>query len=187
MIKLTDILLTEADVFGPAPTFGGSDNAAETAIEDALDDIGAEFKAIDLEPKNVKEALGLTLAGVALSMPEIIKLIGKFVNLLSKIPGLKSLSGERLIAIGDKMHNKLLGGIEYALKKAGVRDAVKAKKFASILLHVVIAMLLIAGGISLSELVSKGSIKGATLKASLNAIKAKELRSFILTAAGKIA
>ena len=88
MIKLTDILLTEADVFGPAPTFGGSDNAAETAIEDALDDIGAEFKAIDLEPKNVKEALGLTLAGVALSMPEIIKLIGKFVNLLSKIPGL---------------------------------------------------------------------------------------------------
>jgi hypothetical protein len=186
MIKLTDILLTEADVFGPAPTFGGSDNAAETAIEDALDDIGAEFKAIDLEPKNVKEALGLTLAGVALSMPEIIKLIGKFVNLLSKIPGLKSLSGEQLIAIGDKMHHKLLAGIEYALKKAGVQDTVKAKKFAGILLHVVIAMLLVAGGISLSELISKGSIKGATLKTALNAIKAKELRSFILTAAGKI-
>ena len=186
MIKLTDILLTEADVFGPAPTFGGPNNAPETAVEDALDDIGDEFKSIDLEPKSVDEALGLTLAGVALSMPEIIKLIGKFVNLLSKIPGLKSLSGERLIAIGDKMHHKLLGGIEYALKKAGVQDAAKAKKFAGILLHVVIAMLLVAGGISLGELVSKGSIKGATLKGALNAIKAKELRSFIISAAGKV-
>ena len=99
---------------------------------------------------------------------------------------MKSLSGERLIAIGDKMHNKLLGGIEYSLKKAGVQDAAKAKKFAGILLHVVIAMLLVAGGISLGELVSKGSIKGATLKGALNAIKAKELRSFIISAAGKV-
>ena len=47
-------------------------------------------------------------------------------------------------------------------------------------------MLLIAGGISLSELVSKGSIKSATLKASLNAIKAKELKSFIVSAASKV-
>ena len=191
MIKLTDILLMEADVFADLsaneptanPTEGGD---VDAAIEDALDDIGDEFKTLDLEPKKVQEALGLTLAGVALSMPEIIKLIGKFVNLLSKIPGLKSLSGERLIAIGDKMHHKLLGGIEYALKKAGVQDADKAKKFAGILLHVVIAMLLIAGGISLSELVSKGSIKSATLKASLNAIKAKELKSFIVSAASKV-
>ena len=190
MIKLTDILLTEADVFGPSsPTtaVGSSSDSPEVAVEDALDDIGDEFKSIDLEPKNVKEALGLTLAGVALSMPEIIKLIGKFVNLLSKIPGLKSLSGERLIAIGDKMHHKLLGGIEYALKKAGVQDAAKAKKFAGILLHVVIAMLLIAGSVSLSELVSKGNVSGATLKGALNAIKTKELRAFIISSAEAIA
>mgnify|MGYP003671078753 CR=1 FL=1 len=47
-------------------------------------------------------------------------------------------------------------------------------------------MLLIAGGINMSGLVTKGSIKGATLKGALNAIKAKELRAFIITTADTI-
>ena len=47
-------------------------------------------------------------------------------------------------------------------------------------------MLLIAGGISMSGLVTKGSIKGATLKGALNAIKAKEIRSFIIASADAI-
>ena len=174
-------ILTEADVFDT------SNSDPTTAIIGALDDIGKEFKSIDLEPKKVNEALGLTLAGVALSMPEIIKLIGKFLNILKRIPGLKSLSGDRLITLGDKMHGKLITGITYGLSKAGVKDPVKAKKFANILLHVVIAMLLIAGSVSLSELVSKGNVSGATLKGALNAIKTKELRSFIISSAEAIA
>ena len=64
-----------------------------------------------------------------------------------------------------------------------VKDAAKAKKFAGVLHHVVIAMLLVAGGVSMSGLVTKGSIKGATLKGALNAIKAKEIRSFLITSA----
>jgi len=44
-------------------------------------------------------------------------------------------------------------------------------------------MLLVAGGVSMSGLVTKGSIKGATLKGALNAIKAKEIRAFLITSA----
>ena len=47
-------------------------------------------------------------------------------------------------------------------------------------------MLLIAGGINMSGLVAKGSIKGSVLKGALNAIKTKELRSFIITTADAI-
>jgi len=52
--------------------------------------------------------------------------------------------------------------------------------------HVVIAMLLIAGGISMSGLATTGSLKGATLKGALNAIKAKELRSFLIKTASAV-
>ena len=98
MIKLKNIL-TEADVFNQSNTTepsSGSD--IDVAVMGALDDLEKDIKRTDLEPKKVNEALGLTLAGVALSLPEIIKLIGKLVNLLKKIPLLKNLSGDKLIA-----------------------------------------------------------------------------------------
>ena len=89
----------------------------EKEVGDALKDLEKDIKRTDLEPKKVDEALGLTLAGVALSMPAIISILGKFVNLLKKIPGLKSLSGDRLIAIGDKYHHKITSAFEFIMKK----------------------------------------------------------------------
>jgi hypothetical protein len=47
-------------------------------------------------------------------------------------------------------------------------------------------MLLIAGGITQAGLAASGSMKGATLKGALNAIKAKELKAFLVTSATKI-
>tara|TARA_R100001594_G_scaffold15481_2_gene32490 strand:+ start:1793 stop:2386 length:594 start_codon:yes stop_codon:yes gene_type:complete len=197
MIKLKDILLNEADVFSDPNIdmdkvfMKGKDrneltDEPEKELEDVFDDFEKEIKRSDLDSPE-SEAVGLTLAGVALSLPEIIKLIGKLVNLLKKLPFLKKLSGDKLIAIGDKYHKKITNAFEFIIKKAGVKDPAKSKKFANILHHVVIAMLLIAGGINFSELVSKGSVKGATLKAVINAIKANELRAFLISSATKIA
>jgi len=180
MIRLKDIL-NEADVFGNET----SPATDMPELEDAFSDIEKDIKRTDIDAPET-EAVGLTLAGIALSLPEIVKLIGKFVNLLKKIPGLKKLSGDKLIAIGDKYHHKITDAFTFIIKKAGVKDQAKAKKFANILHHIIIAMLLIAGGISMSGLVTKGSIKGATLKGALNAIKAKEIRSFIITSADAI-
>ena len=123
------IAVDEADVFGATDK---PDNS-NVDMDGLFTDLEKDIKAVDLEPKKVDEALGLTLAGVALSMPEIIKLVGKFVNLISKIPGLKSLSGDKLVAIGDKYHHKITGAFEFVLKKAGVKDPAKAKKFANII------------------------------------------------------
>ena len=176
--EIQKVIINEVDVFGAAPTT--STDTPE--LEDAFNDLERDIKRTDIDAPE-SEAIGLTLAGIALSAPEIIKLIGKFVNLLKKIPFLKKLSGDKLIAIGDKYHHKITGAFEYIIKKAGVKDAAKAKKFAGVLHHVVIAMLLVAGGVSMSGLVTKGSIKGATLKGALNAIKAKEIRSFLITSA----
>jgi len=190
IIKEADIDMGNVFMKGVGP--GGEPNPDQLTdepgkeVEDVFDTLEKDIKHTDLEPKNVDEALGLTLAGVALSMPEIIKLIGKLINLLKKIPFLKKLSGDKLIAIGDKYHHKITGAFEFIIKKAGVKDSNKAKKFASVLHHVVIAMLLIAGGITQAGLHTSGSTTSATLKGALNAIKAKELRAFIISSADAI-
>ncbi len=196
MIKLKNILI-EADVFQDPNIdmdkvfMKGKDRNELTdepnkEIEDAFKDLEKDIKSADLEPKKVDEALGLTLAGVALSMPAIIGVLGKFINLLKKIPGLKSLSGDRLIAAGDKYHHKVVAGLAKVLKLAGVKDSAKAKKFANVLFHIIIAMLLFTGGAAAYKFATKGNLIGATLKSALNAVKAGEIRSFILASAEAI-
>ena len=181
MIKLKDIL-NEEDVFGNTTT-----STDMPDLDDAFADLEKDIKKSDLEAPESEAPLLLTLGGIALSLPEMISLIGKFVNLLKKIPGLKKLSGDKLIALGDKYHHKITNAFVFALKKAGVKDPVKAKKWANIVHHVIIALLLIAGGISMSGLMSKGQIQNATLKAAMNAVKAKELRTFLVQQAAALA
>ena len=173
----------EEDVFGGTST--STSNSNDKEVEDAFKDIESDIKTSDISG-NENEAIGLTLAGVALSAPEIIKLLGKFVNFLKKIPGLKSLSGDKLIAIGDKYHHKIQNAFITIMKKAGVKDEAAVKKYASILHHMIIALLLVAGGVSMAGLVGKGSIKTATLKGALNAVKTKEITSFLTKAADAV-
>jgi len=191
ILKEADIDMNKVFMKGVGP--GGEPNPdqltdePENEVEDALKDLEQDIKRTDLEPKKVNEALGLTLAGVALSMPAIIKLIGKFVNILKRVPGLKSLSGDKIIALGDKWHHRLINGVVIALKKVGVKDTIKAKKFANLIFHLVIAMLLFAGGAAAYKFATKGNVIGATLKTALNAIKTGEIRAFIISGAEAIA
>jgi len=191
ILKEADIDMNKVFMKGVGP--GGEPNPdqltdePENEVEDALKDLEQDIKRTDLEPKKVNEALGLTLAGVALSMPAIIKLIGKFVNILKRVPGLKSLSGDKIIALGDKWHHRLVNGVVIALKKVGVKDTIKAKKFANLIFHLVIAMLLFAGGAAAYKFATKGNVIGATLKTALNAIKTGEIRAFIISGAEAIA
>ena len=57
---------------------------AEAGLEDAFNDLEKDIQKLDLDAPE-SEAIGLTLAGVALSFGEISRLLGKFVNLISKI------------------------------------------------------------------------------------------------------
>ena len=151
---------------------------AETELEDVFNDLEKDIQKLDLNAPE-SEAIGLTLAGVALSFGEISRLLGKFVNLISKIPGFKSLSGDRLIAFGEKFHHKIIGAFEKVIKLAGVKDATKAKKAAELLHMVVVALLLYKGVGGMASKFGKGQFAGATFKGILNAIKSNELGVFL--------
>ena len=163
-MKLKDLLL-EAEV--------------EASVEDVLDQVTSDLAKVDIDENNTNEAVGLTLAGVALSGGEIVKLVGKFINLLSKIPGLKKLSGDKLVAFGDKYHSKITSVIEKVVMKAGVKDKEKALKFANNIHMLVVAGLLVAGLGPMALKFSKGKYAGATFKAALNAVKAGEIGPYL--------
>jgi len=154
---------------------------AEADIEDELGDLAKDFKSVDLEGDDLQnEALGaLSLAGVALSLGMIVKLVGKFINLLGRIPGLKFLSGERLVAIGDKYHHVIVGAIEKAIIKAGVKDKPKAHKVAELIHTLVVAALLLQGGSSALQYLAKGKLKMLGIKTALNAVKSGEIAEYI--------
>ena len=150
----------------------------EAELEDAFDDLEKDIQKLDLDAPE-SEAIGLTLAGVALSFGEISRLLGKFVNLVSKIPGFKKLSGDRLVAFGEKFHHKIIGAFEKVIKLAGVKDATKAHKAAELLHMVVVGLLLYKGVGGMASKFGKGQFAGATFKGILNAIKSNEIGVFL--------
>lgn len=156
---------------------------AEADVEDEMDDLAKDLKSVDLEADEddlQTEALGaMTLAGVALSLGSIVKLVGKFINLLGKIPGMKFLSGEKLVAIGEKYHHVIIGGIEKALMKAGVKDKKKAHKVAELIHTVIVAGLLMQGGKSALNYLAQGKLKMVGIKTALNAVKTGEIGEYI--------
>ena len=156
-------------------------NDVSTDVEDKFDDLAKDLKTVDLEGDDLQnEALGaLTLAGVALSLGMIVKLVGKFINLLGKIPGLKFLSGERLVAIGEKYHHIIVGAIEKAIMKAGVKDKKKAHKVAELIHTLIVAALLLQGGSSALQYLAKGKLKMVGIKTALNAVKSGEIAEYI--------
>jgi Mg2+ and Co2+ transporter CorA len=167
---INERLLSEEDI-----------ETAAAEVEDEIDDLAKDLKSVDLESDDLQtEALGaLTLAGVALSLGMIVKLVGKFINLLGKIPGLKFLSGERLVAIGEKYHHIIVGAIEKAIMKAGVKDKKKAHKVAELIHTLIVAALLLQGGSSALQYLAKGKLKMVGIKTALNAVKSGEIAEYI--------
>ncbi len=167
---INEQLLSEEDI-----------EAVAAEVEDEISDLAQDFKSIDLDGDDLQnEALGaLTLAGVALSLGMIVKLVGKFINLLGKIPGLKFLSGEKLVTIGEKYHHIIVGAIEKAIMKAGVKDKKKAHKVAELIHTLVVAALLLQGGSSALQYLAKGKLKMVGIKTALNAVKSGEIAEYI--------
>jgi hypothetical protein len=167
---INERLLSEEDI-----------ETAAAEVEDEIGDLAKDLKSVDLESDDLQtEALGaLTLAGVALSLGMIVKLVGKFINLLGKIPGLKFLSGERLVAIGEKYHHIIVGAIEKAIMKAGVEDKKKAHKVAELIHTLIVAALLLQGGSSALQYLAKGKLKMVGIKTALNAVKSGEIAEYI--------
>jgi hypothetical protein len=160
------------------------------ALDSAFDQLEASIKANkeELAPELQNEAVGFAIAGSVVSMPALLKLVGKAVaKVQSKLKGEK-VETNTIIKIADKLHHLLIGGVEKALQVVfRIKDKKQAHRLAVILFHAIVAGLLIASGKALFKALQKHNTIMSLLEGLLSAIKSGELGVFLTETFGEIA
>jgi hypothetical protein len=160
------------------------------ALDDAFDELEADLKANKdkLAPEMQNEAVGFAIAGSIVSMPALLKLIGKAVaKVQSRLKGEK-VETNTIIKVADKLHHLLIGGIEKVLQFVfRIKDKKQAHRLAVIIFHAIVAGLLIASGKAFFKALQKHNTVVSILEGLLSAIKSGELGVFLSQTFGEIA
>lgn len=135
--------------------------------------------------KNINESAALTIAGTALALPEITKLIGIGVKKLSQLMGFSGKSGEKIIKFAEKIHHKIISIIQFGVKKLGVKDDKVSNRVANGIFYLVIASFMITSGISTVSALSSSQFSIASIEGALTAVKNKELISYLVNIINK--
>ena len=150
--------------------------------------IGNIEDTIEDKSKEQKEGLG-TYVGVALAIPPILGLIAKFGKYASKIvnkvlgkkPNEQSDAEKYFFQMGklaDELHHLYIKPLELAIRPF-VKDKEKAKKVASFIFHVIIAIMFVNAGITAYKALQTKQLSLATLETALAAVKGGEVKTYI--------
>ena len=143
------------------------------AVEDFADDL-EDIKA------DVKEGVILTVAGISLALPEILKIIGKAAKKFSFFKTRKGYTGEKAIKLADGMHHTLTNIIKRALVLGlGAKEGPTLDKFINGIYHVLVASLMLTSGVGSLKAFKAKKIAFATLEAALTAVKSNEVGRFL--------
>jgi len=131
----------------------------------------------------------LTVAGLAVAMPAILGLVAKFGKaaggIINKVIGKKPTAAEqeenwfnKLGKIADDLHHLYQAPLENVVKKF-VKDPAKAQKVAHFIFHVIVAVMLLASGVTAVKALKSKEISMATLETALAAVKGGEIKNYI--------
>ncbi len=164
--------------------------------EDALDDLKGQMSALlggiedTLEDKTKEQKEGvLTTASIALAMPAILGIVARFgkavTNIINRTIGKKPTDQseaekyfQQMSRLADELHHLYMKPL-YLIVKKFVKDENKAKKISSFLFHVIIAIMLLASGVTAIKALQSKELSLATLEAALTAVKGGEVKNYI--------
>lgn len=135
--------------------------------------------------RKTNESVALTIAGTALALPEITKLIGIGVKKLSQLMGFSGKSGEKIIKFAEKIHHKIIAVIQLGVKKLGVKDEKIANKVANGIFYLVIASFMISSGLSTVSALNSSQFSIESIEGALTAVKNKEIISYLMNIINK--
>jgi Flp pilus assembly pilin Flp len=168
----------------------------DSKAKDALDDLKGQMSALlggiedELEDQSKDQKEGaLTVASIALATPAVLGLVARFgrsaANIINRTLGKKPEGqGEaekyfqQMSRIADELHHLYVKPLELIVRRF-VKDETKAKKISNFLFHVIIAIMLLASGITAVKALQSKEISLATLETALTAVKGGELKSYI--------
>jgi len=174
-IKEVDVDKQEADVVSQLKNQMGSlVHTIDTTLAD--------------KTKEQNESL-LTVASLAVAMPAILGLVAKFGKaaggVINKIIGKKPTAKEeeenwfnKLGKIADDLHHLYQAPLISVVKKF-VKDPAKAEKVAHFLFHVIVAVMLLASGVTAVKALKSKEISLATLETALSTVKGGEIKNYI--------
>lgn len=163
----------------------------ETEFEDAFEDaLQVAKQELPKQETPAQEAIGTTAAGLALSTPFLIKMLGKLwiglenvVNKLKKQDSNPESLGQRIVSFADKMHHKVMIPFEFIAKRA-TKDPKKQKLIAELIFLSTIGALLMHTGVEvgaklaakkfspqLALKTAKGTVKGAEITKGVKNVK----------------
>lgn len=164
--------------------------------KDALDDLKGQMSALiggiedTLEDTTKQQKEGvLTTAGIALAMPAILGLVARFgkavVGIVNRTLGKKPTQQgdtekyfQQMGRIADELHHLYVKPLELVVRRF-VKDDTKAKKISNFLFHVIIAIMLLASGITAVKALQSKELSLATLETALAAVKGGEVKNYI--------
>lgn len=164
--------------------------------EDALDDLKGQMSALidgiedELEDASKEQKEGvLTYAGVALALPAILGLVARFgkavTGIVNRTIGKKPEGQgdaekyfQQMGRIADELHGLYKKPLELVVKRF-VKDDIKAKKVSNFLFHTIIAIMLLAAGITAVKAIQSKELSLATLETALAAVKGGEVKNYI--------
>jgi Flp pilus assembly pilin Flp len=171
------------------------DDKEKEVVDDIKDEVSSILKGMENELNKAAEKEQptneglLTVASIAVALPAIMGLISKLGksagNIVNKVLGKKPTEETayqqwmaKLGHIADELHHLYMSPIESIVKKF-IKDETKAKKVASGIFHIIVAVFLVASGVTAVKALQSKNISLATLESALSAVKGGEIKSFI--------
>jgi hypothetical protein len=177
-MKLTAILLED-------------DNKVNQLVSALGDDFKALAQGIDQEfdkADDPKEGL-ITTASLLIALPAILGLVARLGRNISAL--VRKTIGEKpndpsaaeqyfqdMGHVADQLHHLYMRPIEAVVRKF-VKDPKKAHNISSAIFHVVVAILLIASGITAVKALQAKNISLASLESALAAVKGGEVKEYL--------
>jgi|688.fasta_scaffold798961_1 hypothetical protein len=180
--------LTEADI--------NLDDTEQKVVDSLKDEMSTILKSLDseltkaseTEEKPTNEAL-LTVASIAIALPAILGIIsnlGKAVGatisqLLGKKPSEEDAYQQWMSKLGhiaDELHHLYLTPIKAIVSKF-IKDSAKADKVSDAIFHVIVAVFMVASGVTAVKALQAKNISLSGLELALVAVKKGEINSYI--------
>ena len=171
------------------------DDEEKEVVDDIKDEVSSILKGMENELNKAAEKEQptneglLTATSIAVALPAVMGLISKLGksagNVVNKVLGKKPDEEtayqqwmSKLGHIADELHHLYMSPIESIVKKF-IKDETKAKKIANGIFHIIVAVFLVASGVTAVKALQAKNISLATLESALSAVKGGEIKSFI--------
>lgn len=147
-----------------------------------------------IDESNLNESVLFTL-GVTLAAPAIVKMFTGIAKIFGnsikgwtgKDLGIEKIA-EKINSYADRVHHSFHTPINFFVRKVlRIKDEAKAKQATELLFHLLVAFLMVYSGVGAAKAASAGETGLASFESLLTAVKAGEVRAFLVASLKQIA